>query len=65
MYPHLRVAYIEEVKANRQGDIHHYSVLIRYNPVSRSIEEIYRVKVCSESISLYVFEFVIMLFMLL
>eukprot|EP00595_Chromulina_sp_UTEXLB2642_P001715 CAMPEP_0196767632 /NCGR_PEP_ID=MMETSP1095-20130614/41799_1 /TAXON_ID=96789 ORGANISM="Chromulina nebulosa, Strain UTEXLB2642" /NCGR_SAMPLE_ID=MMETSP1095 /ASSEMBLY_ACC=CAM_ASM_000446 /LENGTH=1772 /DNA_ID=CAMNT_0042136127 /DNA_START=2165 /DNA_END=7482 /DNA_ORIENTATION=- len=40
-HPNLRVAYIDNVRANREGDTHYYSVLIKYD---QTVKEIYRIK---------------------
>eukprot|EP01041_Mallomonas_annulata_P000789 gene789-1528_t len=42
-YPNLRVAYIDSMRVNREGDMAFYSVLIKGDKISK-IKEVYRVK---------------------
>ena len=49
-HPNLRVAYIDAVRVNREGDTAYYSVLIKHDPINNpnptkaNIKEVYRVK---------------------
>jgi len=43
-HPHLRVAYIDSVRVNREGEMAYYSVLIKHDPIKSSVKEVYRIK---------------------
>lgn len=45
-FPNLRVAYIDTVRVNREGDSTYYSVLIKHDPSIKSdkMKEVYRIK---------------------
>lgn len=43
-HPNLRVAYIDCMRVNREGDLAYYSVLIKHDSVLSAAKEVYRVK---------------------
>ena len=52
-HPNLRVAYIDDIRTNRDGDVSYYSVLIKHDPFTapggdtttgHAVKEVYRIK---------------------